>query len=183
MTCFNEPSPYVLHGQLEPLVLAAVTVAAYQEVHMMSIVHGLKISCLSRPVRQQVSTSQVPQPSLTVPCCCFWDTKKCQRVQWKLLSSHAATCQWFPGKWSDQQDRQPAVGLVSELNTWARTLLYSLSNNLIFSFPSSPSCHRTSGGQVESKRPATHPPGEKVPPSAHASSTSWDSSICSARWS
>ena len=84
----------MLHGQLEPLVLAAVAVAAYQEVHMMSIVHGLKISCLSPgPVRQRVSTSQLPQPSLTVPYSCFLDPKECQRFQWNVLSSHAATCQ------------------------------------------------------------------------------------------
>ena len=104
--------PYVLHGQLEPLVLAAVTVAADQEVHMMSIVHGLKISCLSPgPVRQRVSTRQLPQPSLTVPYACFLAPKKCQRFQWKVLSSHAATCQCFPGIWSVQQDWQLVVGL------------------------------------------------------------------------
>lgn len=37
--------------------------------------------------------------------------KKCQRFQWKVLSSHAATCQWFPGIWSVQWDWQPVVGL------------------------------------------------------------------------
>ena len=88
----------------------SVAAYMYQEVHVMS--NGLKISCLSPgPVRQQVSTGQLPQPSLTVPCSCFLAPKKCQRFQWKVLSSHASTCQWFPGIWSVQQDWQLVVGL------------------------------------------------------------------------
>ena len=149
----------------------------------MSIVHGLKISCLSPgPVRQRVSTSQLPQPSLTVPCSCFLDPKNVNVFSGKSWVPMLQLANDFQAYEVSNGIGNPLWVFVSELNTWARTLLYSLSNNLIFSFPSSPSCHRTSGGQVESKRPATHPRGEKVSPSAHASSTSWDSSICSARW-
>lgn len=86
-------SPYVLHGQLEPLVLAAVTVVAYlyQEVHMMSIVHAKDQLPLSWTCKTTSTDKSAPPPLFGGTMFLLLRPKKCQCFQWKVLRSDAVT--------------------------------------------------------------------------------------------